>query len=253
MSQRCPFLSHKRTQGRRFPSRQTEKATKQSTQIFILYLNSRSNLGQTMEKWVKSCENQAKYGLEGLPSTFWMCLPPVVGPHSPGVDGILCSEWWVGPPSIYPVYSEYYIPRSRHGAASHISQTSGFLHLLTSGQQPHTSSTPSAFTGVHKCWWRRLISRLSACCSLGSGTSSGQVCSEDCTNIKWIQSEAAGRDTAAGTAAIKSSNEDECFLVSLPVFSMRQSLSHSVTDGPIYWWRTSQHSKIDPACVPCQL
>ena len=35
---------------------------------------------------------------------------------------------------------------------------------------------------------------------------------------------------------IKSSNEDECFLVSLPVFSMRQSLSHSVTDGPIYWW-----------------
>ena len=58
--------------------------------------------------------------------------------------------------SIYPVY---YIPRSRHGAASHISQTSGFLHLVTSGQQPDTSSTPSAFTGVHKCWWRRLISK----------------------------------------------------------------------------------------------
>ena len=45
---------------------------------------------------------------------------------------------------------------------------------------------------------------------------------------------------------IKSSNEDECFLVSLPVFSMRQSLSHSVTDGPIYWWRTSHHPL--PAC-----
>ena len=37
-----------------------------------------------------------------------MCLPPVVGPHSPGVDGILCSEWWRGPPSIYPVYSVLY-------------------------------------------------------------------------------------------------------------------------------------------------
>ena len=158
MSQRCPFLSHKRTHGRRFPLRLKEKATKPSIQIFILYFNSRSNLGQTMEKWVKSCENQAKYGLEGLPSTFWMCLPPVVGPHSPGVDGILCSECWLGPPSIYQ-YIVYYIPRSRHGAASHISQTSGFLHLLTSGQQPDTSSTPSAFTGVHKCWWRRLISK----------------------------------------------------------------------------------------------
>ena len=38
----------------------------------------------------------------------------------------------------------------------------------------------------------------------------------------------------AVSESIKSSNEDECFLVSLPVFSMRQSLSHSVTDGPIY-------------------
>ena len=68
------------------------------------------------------------------------------------------SGGWDHP--VYTQYIVYYIPRSRHGAASHISQTSrGFLQLLTSGQQPDTSSTPSAFTGVHKCWWRRLISK----------------------------------------------------------------------------------------------
>ena len=158
MSQRCPFLSHKRTQGRRFPSRQTEKATKQSTQIFILYLNSRSNLGQTMEKWVKSCENQAKYGQKICPLDFecvcrqWLDLTARVL-----MGSCVQSGGWDHP--VYTQYIVYYIPRSRHGAASHISQTSGFLHLLTSGQQPDTSSTPSAFTGVHKCWWRRLISK----------------------------------------------------------------------------------------------
>ena len=114
--------------------------------------------GPNHGKMVKIGWKPGKIRAQDLPFRFWMCLPPVVGPHSPGVDGILCSEWWLGPPSIYQ-YIVYYIPRSRHGAASHISQTSGFLHLLTSGQQPDTSSTPSAFTGVHKCWWRRLISK----------------------------------------------------------------------------------------------
>ena len=64
-----------------------------------------------------------------------------------------------------------------------------------------------------------------------------------CSNVWDIKTEnqniniSVPRLLSAGQC-IKSSNEDECFLVSLPVFSMRQSLSHSVSDGPIYWWRT---------------
>ena len=84
-----------------------------------------------MEKWVKTDENLAKCR-QNLPGFEWVCRQWLDLTARVMTGSCVQSGGWD-----HPVYSEYYIPRTSHGAASHISQTSGFLHLLTSGQQPH--------------------------------------------------------------------------------------------------------------------
>ena len=125
MSQRCPFLYL--TKGPKGGDSHRGRQRRQPNHIPIqIYTGRRFALYSLYFDWV--CRQ-------------WLDLTARVL-----MGSCVQSGGWDHP--VYTQYIVYYIPRSRHGAASHISQTSGFLHLLTSGQQPDTSSTPSAFTGV---------------------------------------------------------------------------------------------------------